>query len=84
MVEVDDAPGWRKSSRSGNTSCVEFTCSSSAAFVRDSKDVTGPALRFGRRSWIDFVNGLKAGAFDGAASAPGSTFSEERQVGPRG
>lgn len=36
------APEWRKSSRSGNTSCVEVRRTLTA--VRDSKNPTGPLL----------------------------------------
>lgn len=57
---------WRKSIRSGggNASCVEVADLVAAVAVRDSKDPSGPALAFARRSWSVFAEQVKAGAFD--------------------
>jgi hypothetical protein len=62
---------WRKSSYSGNGSCVEVApvpgAGSAAAeasdviAVRDSKDRRGPALTFTARQWRSFAAGIKAG-----------------------
>jgi hypothetical protein len=62
---------WRKSSHSGNGSCVEVAPvpgAGSAAVescnviaVRDSKDQCGPALTFTSRQWRSFAAGIKAG-----------------------
>lgn len=69
MNSVDGRREWRKSSHSGNTGCLEFTHSPDTAFLRDSKDATGPVLQFGRQQWTDFIAGLKAGEFDGTPRA---------------
>lgn len=60
---------WRKSSRSGGQgNCVEIAdnlvAEHGAVLVRDSKNPTGPALRFTPAGWTAFVTGAKAGAFD--------------------
>ncbi|MDQ2875795.1 MAG: DUF397 domain-containing protein [Actinomycetota bacterium] len=62
---------WRKSSHSGNGSCVDVAPvpgAGSAAVescdviaVRDSKDRNGPALTFTTRQWRSFAAGIKAG-----------------------
>lgn len=62
---------WRKSSHSGNGSCVDVAPvpgAGSAAVescdviaVRDSKDRSGPALTFTTRQWRSFAAGIKAG-----------------------
>ncbi|MFI9640335.1 DUF397 domain-containing protein [Micromonospora sp. NPDC051925] len=47
---------WRKSTRSGNSECVEVADNLSGVVgVRDSKDPTGPVLTFGRQTWRSFV-----------------------------
>ncbi|WP_306206115.1 DUF397 domain-containing protein [Actinoplanes sp. RD1] len=56
---------WRKSSRSGAAGhCVEIASAAAAIFVRDSKDVSGPVLEFGRAGWQEFIAGVRAGEFD--------------------
>jgi hypothetical protein len=62
---------WRKSTHSGNGSCVEVAPvpganaaaveSGDVIAVRDSKDRNGPALTFGTRQWQSFAAGIKAG-----------------------
>ncbi|WP_435846494.1 DUF397 domain-containing protein [Streptomyces fradiae] len=51
------APVWFKSGYSGTQgdSCVEVALASGAVHVRDSKDVTRPALAVGRDGWGRFV-----------------------------
>ncbi len=52
---------WRKSSRSSNgTSCVEGAFAGDDVATRDSKNPTGPALRFTALSWTGFLREAKA------------------------
>jgi hypothetical protein len=47
---------WRKSSASANGGdCVEVAQSESSVLVRNSKDQSGPILRFGRAEWLWFI-----------------------------
>lgn len=58
---------WRKSTRSGSNggSCVEVADNLPGVVgVRDSKDPTGPALRFDPSAWSAFVAHVKTGALD--------------------
>ena len=56
---------WRKSTRSGAAGhCVEVAETPATIYVRDSKDVTGPMLRFAAPAWADFVEGVRNGDFD--------------------
>jgi Domain of unknown function (DUF397) len=57
---------WRKSSRSpdGPPGCLECAVVGGRVGVRDSNDPTGPMLTFGRRTWGEFIAGVKAGEFD--------------------
>jgi hypothetical protein len=57
---------WRKSSRSGGNGgeCVEVRRHGEGVQVRDSKDPTGPILRFTRKEWAAFLGGAKDGEFD--------------------
>ncbi|MGH8920498.1 MAG: DUF397 domain-containing protein [Actinomycetes bacterium] len=55
---------WHKSTHStlhGN--CVEVAGLPCGHAVRDSKDPTGPALRFTAAEWVAFTAGVKAGEF---------------------
>ncbi|MEU8261159.1 DUF397 domain-containing protein [Micromonospora sp. NPDC048999] len=60
-METSDRLVWRKSSRSDNNggACVEVADLDKNILVRDSKDPSGPTLRFGNRAWSAFVSGLK-------------------------
>lgn len=62
-VEVLD---WRKSTKSGpSTDCVETAFADNGdVLVRDSKDRSGPVLRFTATEWDAFVAGAKNGEFD--------------------
>ena len=53
---------WRKSSRSNNSggACVELACSGDLRGVRDSKNPTGPALRFRQDGLAVFLNAVRA------------------------
>ena len=57
---------WYKSSFSnGQAECVETAVlGDGTRAVRDSKDKSGPVLRFTRAEWRAFVAGAKAGEFD--------------------
>ncbi|NED93251.1 DUF397 domain-containing protein [Streptomyces sp. SID11233] len=65
-----ESPRWFKSSYSSNGgNCVEVAANLVAARgivpVRDSKDVSGPALNVPTGSFVAFVAGVKAGEFGG-------------------
>jgi hypothetical protein len=56
---------FRKSSFSHTTQyCVEVANAGDLIGVRDSKNITGPALAFTKGEWTAFVAGVKAGEFD--------------------
>ncbi|GLW12528.1 transcriptional regulator [Microtetraspora sp. NBRC 13810] len=58
---------WRKSTRSSaqGQNCVEVAKSPGGGrAVRDSKNPTGPMLRFTAAEWAAFIGGIKDGEFD--------------------
>jgi Domain of unknown function (DUF397) len=59
-------PGWRKSSFSGGSDCVEVKRDPiwGDVQVRDSKDAEGSVLTFTATEWRVFLAGVKAGEFD--------------------
>lgn len=59
-----DSMVWRKSTYSESAGCVEVTRLGSLTLVRDSKNPTGPSLRFDAREWNAFLRGVRAGEFD--------------------
>jgi hypothetical protein len=64
MTEISDAQ-WQKSTFSmGNGNCVEAADVPAGVAIRDSKDRSGPVLRFSPGEWRAFVAGVKAGEFD--------------------
>ncbi|GCD36917.1 toxin [Streptomyces chrestomyceticus JCM 4735] len=56
---VEVAYAWRKSSYSGeqdaDTNCVEVATTPTTIHIRDSKNVTGPALSVPPAAWADFL-----------------------------
>jgi Domain of unknown function (DUF397) len=53
---------WRKSSYSGDQgNCIEVAALPDGAAVRDSKDASGPVLRFSAKAWQAFLSAVKAG-----------------------
>ncbi|WP_028479492.1 DUF397 domain-containing protein [Nocardia sp. CNY236] len=56
---------WFKSSRSsGSKDCVEVAFHGGVVGVRDSKNTTGPALKFTPGEWDAFTAGVVGGEFD--------------------
>ena len=56
---------WIKATRSANGgSCVEVRRHDGAIEVRDSKDQTGPVLRFTGPEWDAFLDGARNAEFD--------------------
>ena len=64
MAERDPGLVWRKSSRSGDTNCVEVACAGGMVFIRDSKDRHGPVLCFAQDGWRAFVSALPVRLFE--------------------
>ena len=62
---------WIKSSLSyANGNCVEVaSLVGDQIGVRDSKDTTGPVLRFTPDEWQAFIGGVRNGEFDGFSQA---------------
>lgn len=68
MVEVPPPPdraSWRKSNVSGppDDNCVEVTSTQEHVWVRDSKNLLGPALGFTREGWAVFIAGVQCDEF---------------------
>jgi hypothetical protein len=62
---VAPGSGWRTSSRSAAAGhCVQVALGPESVVVRDSKDATGPVLRFTGRGWTGFLAGVRSGEFD--------------------
>lgn len=55
---------WRTSRRSASVHCVEVAEMPTVVGVRDSKDRSGPVLRYPVRTWAAFLGGIKLGEFD--------------------
>jgi len=62
-MEITGA-AWRTSSYSGNNggNCVEVADHAGRVLVRDTKDQTGPMLRFSLAAWRTFADRVKLGA----------------------
>ena len=74
--------GWRKSSYSGNGGgdCIEVGHAHDGIAVRDTKDRTGPVLRFTPAVWRSFAGQVKRSLAPPAASASSSRFGHEHQL----
>ncbi|MGW3042917.1 DUF397 domain-containing protein [Kitasatospora sp. NPDC001159] len=59
----DQTAGWFKSSYSSEQggNCVEALRLTPGIAIRDSKDKSGPNLRFTAEAWQSLVAGIKAG-----------------------
>jgi Domain of unknown function (DUF397) len=55
---------WRRSSSCDTGSCVEFAEVGRQVLMRDSKNPTGPVLKFEPPVWHEFLQGVKAGDFE--------------------
>ncbi len=56
---------WIKSSYSANEGeCVEVATMPNGTAVRDSKDPSGPVLRFSDDAWRAFIRGAKSVEYD--------------------
>ncbi|KAB1935042.1 DUF397 domain-containing protein [Micromonospora sp. ALFpr18c] len=60
-METSDNPVWRKSSYSDNNggACVEVAELDTSIAVRDSKNPSGPTLRFSRGAWTGFIRTVR-------------------------
>lgn len=56
---------WRKSTRSGDSGqCVEVRAIDGSVDLRDSKNPTGPTLRFTPAEWNTFTSGVRQAEFE--------------------
>jgi hypothetical protein len=55
---------WKKSSRSGNSGCVEVALDPALVAVRDSKNPTGPVLHFEPENWRAFIDLIRSGRYE--------------------
>ena len=55
---------WCTSTLCNNGACVEVAFSGDLVAVRDSKDRSGPMLRFFFGKWEAFTDGVRLGEFD--------------------
>jgi hypothetical protein len=63
MTNSTDQPQWRKSSRCGNSTCVEVAEVEGGYLVRDSKNPGQAPLRFTEDELSVFVAAYAAGEF---------------------
>jgi len=63
MTNYSTDIAWRKSSRCGNTTCVEVAKIGDEYLIRDSKDLSIAPLRFTPEEWAAFEAGVKDGEF---------------------
>lgn len=64
-MKTEDQRDWRTSTFSANgADCVEVRNTGDGIEVRDTKDRSGPTLRFNPSEIRAFILGVKAGEFD--------------------
>ncbi len=64
---------WTKSSRSESGGCVEVGMEADSVWVRNSTDPDGPSICFFYREWSAFLDGVRRGKFDPAATGATAT-----------
>lgn len=57
--EAGSPPSWRKSSKSGDSNCVEVSMTGMIVLVRDSKARGGAVLEFTPSAWSDFIREIQ-------------------------
>ena len=62
MTGLTEQLDWRKSSRCGNTTCVEVAKGNDGVFVRDSKNPE-LVLSFTPQEWTAFIDAAADGEF---------------------
>jgi hypothetical protein len=72
-MEDNIRPGWRTSTYTGNGggNCVEVGDAARMILVRDTKDRTGPVLRFTPAAWRGFAKRIKRSLARGSTLAAG-------------
>ena len=63
MVDWSEAD-WRSSTLCANGTCVEVAVVEGQIGMRDSKEPDGPVLQFDRKSWDNFLAGVRNSEFD--------------------
>lgn len=65
IIVENEVPEWRKAKRSiANGDCVEIGPVGGTIAVRDSKDPSGPVLRYSPGAWKAFLSEAGQGDFD--------------------
>ena len=60
----NSAMTWRRASRCSDGTCVEVAVADEFVLIRDSKDQSGPVLRFTHSEWSAFARAIRDGEFD--------------------
>lgn len=55
---------WKKSTASGSGNCVEVAKTGEVILLRDSKDLSRPALTFSSSEWEAFLADARVGQFN--------------------
>jgi Domain of unknown function (DUF397) len=66
MAQMPQPPAiarWQKSKRSNEGTCAEVARTHDHAWIRDSKNASGPVLGFTRKAWAAFIDGLRRNDF---------------------
>jgi predicted secreted Zn-dependent protease len=64
MSERESATTWHRSSFSQSGDCVEWICSGTLVYMRNSNDPSKRVLEFTHPEWRAFIDGVKAGEAD--------------------